>query len=58
MSKFIAKFRKDRDYQDDYQNSKKPQSKKVKHENVEMKHMRNKEYETLMDIYEEEERDD
>jgi hypothetical protein len=58
VAKFIAKFRKDRDYQDDYLSKKKPTDKRTRHQTVELKRMRHNDYEELLEAYQNERSED
>lgn len=53
MSKFVGKFRKNKDYKDDYVYAKSfLQTKKRRNEQAEVKRIKNKEYDDLLDSYE------
>ena len=53
MSKFVGKFRKNKDYKDDYVYAKSfLQTKKRRNEQAEVKRVKTKEYDEILDSYE------
>ena len=53
MSKFVGKFRKNKDYKDDYVYAKSfLQTKKRRNEQAEVKRIKTKEYDEILDSYE------
>lgn len=53
MSKFVGKFRKNKDYKDDYVYAKSfLQTKKRRNEQAEVKRIKSKEFDEILDSYE------